>query len=444
MRGVGAADAVVAGVGTVLSYRAPACGPIGAHARVIASGDSTGPPTHRDHLSALEHDMSSFKCEPFRLDVPAAVIDDLHTRLARTRWPDSVPGAGWSHGTDPQWLAALVEYWRNGYDWRAHEAQLNSLPQYRVALDGIDLHYVHVPAVGPAPRTLLLLNGWPSSFAEYRYILPMLTDPGRFGGDPADAFEVVVPSLPGYTLSFQPNQPRFGVEQIADTVCRLMVEHLGREKFFVHGSDWGAFVATRMAHVHARHVSAIHLTLLALRRDRTAFGQTMSDDEKRYSEELDHWIREETGYAHIQGTKPQTLAYGLTDSPVGLAAWIAEKFHRWTDHGGNLDSHIRRDDILTTVMLYWVTGAIGSSFWPYYARNHGPWIVPADQKVQVPTAYTQFPKEILRPPRSLAERMYGNIVRWSTREGGGHFPSFENPDVLAAELRDAFRPLRTV
>jgi len=377
---------------------------------------------------------------PFTLHVPDEVLADLRARLARVRWPDAPPGAAWEFGTSLAYLQELVAYWRERYDWRAHEARLNRLRQFTVALGGIDLHFVHEPGVGPRPLPLLLAHGWPGSTVEFERLIPLLTDPGRFGGDPADAFTVVAPSLPGYTLSFRPGQPRFGVEEIADVFAELMTGVLGYRRFAAQGGDWGAFVASRLAHAHPDRLVGIHLNLLAVRRDVTA-PEAPSEEEHRYLEQLRHWQREETGYQWIQGTRPQTLAYGLTDSPVGLAAWIVEKFRAWSDCGGDVERRFSKDTLLTNVMLYWVTGAIGSSFWPYYARLHRPWPIPDGARVTVPTAYAAFPREILLPPRAWAERVY-DIRRWTVMPAGGHFAALEEPEALAADVRAFFRELR--
>ena len=378
---------------------------------------------------------------PFRLHVGDDVLADLKSRLARVRWPDEVPDNHWTYGTDLPYLKSLVEYWRDRYDWRKHEAEFNRFKQYKVGLAGIDVHYIREEGKGPKPMPLLISHGWPGSVHEFHKLIPMLTDPAHFGGDAADAFTVIAPSLPGYTFSFAPNQQRFSVEQIADVFAELMTGVLGYSRFAAQGGDWGAFVTSRLGYAYARHLAGIHINLLSLRRD-TAMPDNPDDDEQRYFEERAHWMKEETGYTWIQGTKPQTLAYGLTDSPVGLAAWIVEKFHTWSDHKGDLDGYIGRDAMLTNIMLYWVTGAIGSSFWPYYARMHGPWPIPDGARIQVPMGYAEFPKEILRPPRSLAEKMYADIRRWSKMPKGGHFAALEQPELLAQEIREFFRPLR--
>jgi pimeloyl-ACP methyl ester carboxylesterase len=377
---------------------------------------------------------------PFQLHVPDEAIADLRERLARTRWPDQAPGEPWAYGTPVADLQRLVAHWRDGFDWRAQEARLNAYPQFKVALHGIDVHYLHVPGRGPNPCPLLLSHGWPGSVFEFLELIPRLTDPARFGGDAADAFTVIAPSLPGYGLSFTPGQARFGIEAIADCFAELMTDVLGHRRFAAQGGDWGAFITSRLGAVHADKLLGIHVNLLTVRRD----PKTITDptpQERHYLEQLNRWLKEDTGYQWIQGTRPQTLAVGLTDSPAGLAAWILEKFRAWSDNDGDVERVFTKDQLLANISLYWFTGAIGSSFWPYYARLHGPWPVP-DSGVPVPMGYAEFPREIVRPPRSVAERMYTDIRRWSVMPRGGHFAAMEQPEALAHEIIEFFRPLR--
>ncbi|MFI4947218.1 MAG: epoxide hydrolase family protein [Alphaproteobacteria bacterium] len=377
---------------------------------------------------------------PTTLHIPEPEIIDLRERLARTRFPDQAPGAAWTYGTDLEYMRQLATYWAGTFDWRAQEMRLNAFPQYKTELNDIDLHFLHVPGRGPAPCPLLLLHGWPGSVFEFLDIIPRLTDPARFGGDPADAFTVVAPSLPGYGLSFKPGQPRFGIEEIADCVAALM-QRLGYAKFAVQGGDWGAITASRLGHAHPDKLLGIHVNLLAVRRERDASAE-VSPEEERYYEEVALWLKEETGYQWIQGTRPQTLAFGLTDSPVGLAAWIVEKFRAWSDCGGDVESAFTKDQLLANISFYWFTGAIGSSFFPYYARMHRPWPIPAGRTIDVPTGYAEFPREILRAPRGLAARTYTDIRRWTPMPRGGHFAAMEQPEALAHEVQEFFRPLR--
>ena len=316
-------------------------------------------------------------------------------------------------------MRGLVSRWRDEFDWRKHEARINEMRQFTDSVHGIELHFIHQPSRGPKPIPLLLAHGWPGSIVEFLHIIPLL----------AERFTIVAPSLPGYTLSFKPGQPRFGVEEIADCFAELMTR-LGYERFAVQGGDWGAFIGSRLAAKYPKRVIGLHVNLLAVRRDPKIPAAT--PEEAAYLQHLAHWLKEETGYQAIQGTKPQTLAYGLTDSPAGLAAWIAEKFHTWSDGG------IREDDMLANISLYWFTGAIGSSFWPYHARWHRPWPF---ETVDVPVGYAEFPKEILKPPRSLAANTYTDIRRWTVMKKGGHFAALEQPGELAGEISALFGEL---
>ena len=385
--------------------------------------------------------MIALTPEPFRLHFDDELIKDLQERLRRVRWPDEPPLAPWSTGTSVDYLQDLVAYWRNGFDWRAQENALNRLRQFRVRLVGIELHYVHELGKGPKPLPLLLSHGWPGSIVEFAKIIPMLTDPASFGADPADAFTVVAPSLPGYPLSFFPGQKRFGIVEIADAFAELMTDVLGYSRFGAQGGDWGAFITTLLGYSFAERIAGIHLNMLVVRRDRVAVTKPTPREED-FIRQLNHFLKDESGYQAIQGTKPTTLAFGLTDSPVGLAAWIVEKFRSWSANDGNVESAISRDEMLTNITLYWATGAINSSFWPYYARLHSPWPIPRDAHIGVPTGYAQFPGEMVRPPRSLAELTYNNIQRWTEMEKGGHFAALEQPAALAKDLREFFRPLR--
>lgn len=378
--------------------------------------------------------------QPFALNVPDAAIADLKMRLGLTRFPDAAPGDPWAYGSSVDYVRDLVAYWKDDFDWRAQEAALNSFPQFKIPLHDIDLHFLHVGGVGPKPYPLLLMHGWPGSVYEFLDIIPRLTDPARFGGDPKDAFTVIAPSLPGYGLSFKPGQKRFSIQEMAACLHDLMTGILGFEKFAAQGGDWGAGVASVIGQKYPSSVCGIHLNLLFAPRDQSAGGT--SADEKRYSDQLAHWFKEETGYQQIQGTKPQTLAFGLTDSPAGLAAWIAEKFRSWSDCDGVAENAISRDRMLANIALYWFTGAIGSSFWPYYARLHEGWPISPAQPVTVPTGYAAFPREIIVPPRAIADKTYSNIQRWTAMKKGGHFAAMEQPAALAEEIAHFFRPLR--
>jgi microsomal epoxide hydrolase len=374
---------------------------------------------------------------PFRLSVDATAVADLRSRLARVRWPDEAPEAPWAYGTSVDFMRELVDYWAHAYDWRRTEAALNAYPQFVTRIDGIDVHFLRVEGRGPQPMPLLLSHGWPGSVLEFLKLIPLLTDPAAHGADAADAFTVVVPSLPGYTLSFRPGQERKSLPQIGAMFDALMAR-LGYARYAAQGGDWGAFVTAWLGANRAQRLIGIHLNLLPLRRDAAMFSNP-SAEERRYLAELEAFLKEETGYQWIQGTRPQTLAFGLADSPLGLAAWIVEKFRAWTDCGGDPRNALSMDEMLGNISLYWFTNCIGASFWPYYARMHGPW--PIDGAIEVPMGYCEFPREILRPPRAAAERVF-DVRRWSVMPKGGHFAALEQPAALAHEIRAFFRALR--
>ncbi|MFV0280298.1 MAG: epoxide hydrolase family protein [Rhodoblastus sp.] len=384
--------------------------------------------------------MPAPKPEPFRIAIPQATLDDLRARLGRVRFPDEPPGPAWSTGSSLAYMRDLAAFWRDRYDWRAHEAALNAFPQFKVEIEGLGVHFIHVEGKGPKPMPLLLSHGWPGSIVEFQRIIPMLSDPAAFGGDPADAFSVVAPSLPGYGFSFSEGQKRVGLEGIADMFAVLMRDILGYRKFGAQGGDWGSVITTLLAYKHAPLLTGFHVNMLIAGRDPGAVANP-TPEETAYFKALGQFAQEETGYQWIQGTRPQTLAYGLTDSPLGLAAWIAEKFRAWSDCDGAIENAISREAMLTNITLYWATGAIGSSFWPYYDRRHSPWPIPHGHRIAAPFGYAEFPREIMRPPRSLAEKQY-DIRRWSVMKKGGHFAALEQPELLAHEIREFFRPLR--
>lgn len=380
--------------------------------------------------------MTTGPPQPFELHVPDTQLENLARRLESTRLPDQAPGEPWAHGADVDWVAELVRYWRHEFDWRVQEAALNAFPQYRTELHGKPLHFIHVHGKGPSPMPLLLSHGWPGSVFEFLDLIPQLTDPARFGRDPADSFTVVVPSLPGYGLSFRSGQ-RCDISEITDVLAELMTEVLGYERFAAQGGDWGARVATSLAISHPEKLIGIHLNFMPFSQ-----GAVRSEDEHRYVERQLDWRKREGGYARIQGTKPQTLAFALTDSPAGLAAWIGEKFYAWTDHEGDAFEVVDPNRVLANIALYWFTGAIGSSFWPYrgLVRDGDP--LGGSNPVDVPTGYAAFPAEIKLPPRSMAEAFYGDIRRWTEMEHGGHFAALEQPEALAGEVKAFFRGLR--
>jgi pimeloyl-ACP methyl ester carboxylesterase len=382
----------------------------------------------------------SSKSEPFVIAVEDSVLDDLRRRLANTRLPDEIPGAGWRYGADRSYVKELIEYWRTAYEWRFQESLLNRFKHYRMRIDDIALHYILQPGVGPDPLPLLLVHGWPGSFVEFTKIIGPLSDPARYGGDPEDAFTVVAPSLPGYGFSHEPDQRRLGIEEIADLFARLMGDVLGFPRFAAQGGDWGSNVAARLGFAHPGQIVGIHLNMVPLA-PHPADRINLTEAEKVFLEEAGRFQAEETGYQWIQGTKPQTLAYGLNDSPAGLAAWIAEKFHTWSDRRGDFESGIGRDELLTNIMIYWVTETINSSSYLYHRMKHKPWRLGPGERIEVPTAVAAFPREIMRPPEEWAARMF-NLKRWASMPRGGHFAALEAPDLLVEDIRAFFRDLR--
>ncbi len=384
--------------------------------------------------------MTATAVRPFRIEVSDAVLDDLRERLRRTRFPGEVHDSGWTYGTNLAYLKELVAYWRDRYDWRAAEAKLNELPQFTATVNGLDLHFVHARGKGPSPVPLLFSHGWPGSFWEVSKIIGPLTDPAAHGGDPADAFDVVAPSLPGYGFSQDPAAPGMTPAAMADLFASLMTDVLGYRRFGAQGGDWGASITSRLGYAHADKLTGIHLNMFGVRPDTSAGTPPLTDAEKAFMAEAEKWRQVEAGYQWIQGTKPQTLAYGLTDSPAGLAAWIVEKFRTWSDCDGDVERRFSKDDLLTNIMIYWVSGCIGSSTRLYYEARHNPWGLRPGERIGVPTGFARF-LEIIRPPREWVERAC-NLTQFSDFDRGGHFAAMEEPDLLVQDIRSFFRPLR--
>ena len=380
---------------------------------------------------------SDTRVVPFTIRVPDATLADLKARLQRARFAPALQG-DWTYGTDLAYLKELIAYWRDKFDWRAQERKLNQFEQFTTNIDGLNIHFIHRKSKLPNAFPLLVTHGWPGSVVEFTKIIGPLTDPVAHGGRAEDAFDVVMPSIPGYAFSDKPSAPGYDPARVALMESKLMAR-LGYQRYGAQGGDWGAIINTQLAAIDSAHVAGLHLNM--------CFGTAPPPDAKLTEAELARqkvrqaFQNEETGYQQIQGTKPQTLGFALNDSPVGLAAWIVEKFRTWSDSGGDVERSFSKDTLLTNVTLYWVTGAINSSFWPYYARVHRPWPLPDGKRITVPTAYAAFPREILLPPRAWAERSY-NIQRWTVMPSGGHFAALEEPEALAADIRAFFRPLR--
>lgn len=367
---------------------------------------------------------------PFAVRLDDALVADLRDRLARTRWSDAVTD-DWSYGTAAPFLRALVHHWATRYDFAAAQDRLNAWPQFRADVDGFGIHYVHLRAPGPRRRPLLLMNGWPSSFVEYRRLAPMLADPAAHGGAAEDAFDVVMPALPGFGFSDRATRP----DQLwpEDAFHRLMTGHLGHERYLASGTDIGAGVATRLALKYPAAVRGIHVSAVA-DPPPAPDAPPPTDAEHAHKARAARWAAEEGAYAHVQQTRPQSLAFALADSPAGLAGWITEKFHAWTDHDGDLLSVFPADVLLDNLTLYWATGTIGASMRAY--REHVRFRAPLrpGERVAVPTAVCLWPKDLATPPREWAERLY-DVRQYTTQPRGGHFPAWEAPEAYARDLR---------
>lgn len=380
--------------------------------------------------------------KPFTISIPQEDLDNLRERLAHTRWPDELPGVGWSRGVPLGYLQELAEYWRTSYDWRAWEAKLNAFPQFSTEIDGQNIHFLHVRSPEPNALPLILTHGYPGSVVEFLEILSLLTDPRADGGDPADAFDVVVPSIPGFGFSGPTHAAGWNTTRVARAWAELM-RRLGYERYGAQGGDMGALIAPEQGSGDPDHVVGVHVN--AATYGFIPFGPvdpdelaTFTDAEKLRLERLNRFLTDGNGYFQIQATRPQTLAYGLTDSPAGLLAWIAEKFNEWTYPGTELPQQvIDRDRMLTNVMLYWLTGTAGSSARMYYENMHvSSW---GQQPGTTPTGVAVFAEDVAI--RRYAERA-NNIVHWSEFDRGGHFAALEAPDLLVGDIRQFFRGLR--
>jgi len=369
---------------------------------------------------------------PFQISISDEAIDDLRARLAHTRWPDAIPGRGWSDGADVGYMQSLCTYWRTEFDWRAVEARLNALPQFTARLDDVDIHFVHARGRGPNPRPLIITHGWPSSFAEFETLIPLLTDPAAHGGDAAEAFDVIAPSMPGFGFSGRPRVGGMNSAAVGDLWARLMRDVLGYRRFFAHGGDIGAHVVNRLGRAHGDCVAAIHAMAAPL----VDAPQGLSTAERAWLRYGEIWERDEGAYGHQQRSKPQTLAVGLNDSPAGLAAWIVEKWRGWSECGGDVESVFSKEALLTHISIYWFTQTIGSSVRMYYESAHTP--PPSNQGIEIPARLFLTREEYDLCPIEYAQRSYRKLSYGVTSKGG-HFLAAEAPAVLAADLRAFFR-----
>jgi pimeloyl-ACP methyl ester carboxylesterase len=380
---------------------------------------------------------------PYRISVPDADLSDMRERLRRTRWPERETVSDWSQGVPLSYLQDLCRYWAGGYDWRACEARLNLLPQYLTEIDGLSIYFLHVRSPHPGALPLIVTHGWPGSVIEFLKVIGPLSDPPAYGGDAADAFHVVCPSLPGYGFSGKPAAPGWGIERIAGAWAELMAR-LGYRRYGAQGSDWGTSVSTLLAQRDPQHVTGIHLTPPLAPPDPATFGD-LTGPERSALASLEHSAEWDSGYSKEHGTRPQTIGYALTDSPAALCAWIIEKFWAWTDHGGHLENVLTRDELLDNLMLYWLPGTGASAARLYWEsiRQVGQWISgQVSEAVTVPTGCSIFPKELQRPSRRWAAKRFASIRYWNEPAKGGHFAAFEQPGLFADEVRSFFRLVR--
>jgi pimeloyl-ACP methyl ester carboxylesterase len=372
---------------------------------------------------------------PFEIAVPDSDLADLIERLSRTRWPEPETVTDWSQGVPLAYLRNLCEYWSTEYDWREREDGLNRFPQFRTTIDGLGIHFVHVRSPVPGALPIVITHGWPGSFVEFLAVIGPLTDPSAFGGDPADAFHVVCPSLPGYAFSDKPTSTGWDVDRIARAWAQLM-KNLGYSRYGAQGGDWGSAVTSRLGALDVPQVVGIHLNMLSVGTDRGSENLTQAEIDAL--EAMKYYTEWDSGYAKEQSTRPQTIGYSLVDSPVGLCAWILEKFWSWTDTDGDPVGVLGADRILDNVMLYWLTGtgaSAGRLYWEAFRNRHA-------EKIEVPTGVSIYPKEIFRPSRRWAERRYSNIVQWEVLPRGGHFAAFEQPNLFVDQVRKFFRIVR--
>ena len=371
----------------------------------------------------------------FTIDVPDGVLDDLRRRLDQTRWPDRELVADWSQGIPLSYVQEVCAYWANGYSWREREAALNRFDHFVTEIDGVDIHFVHQRSSNPDAIPLLVTHGWPGSIVEFHKVIEPLAEPGDHGGDPTDAFHVIAPSLPGFGFSGKPTETGWGVEKIADVWATLM-DRLGYDSFVAQGGDWGSAVTAAVGRRHPGPCTAIHMTLAMGGRPR---GEPTTPAELRAIERMQHYVEWDSGYSTQQKSRPQTVGYGLADSPAGQAAWILEKFWAWTDCHGHPENVLGRDELLDNVMLYWVTGTATSSariYWESFGRGGDR------EPVTVPTGFGVYPQEIVPPVRAWLGESFPNIVHWAEFDRGGHFAAFEVPATFVDDIRNCFRPFR--
>ena len=373
---------------------------------------------------------------PFRIEVPDADLEDLRARLRWTRWPEPETVDDWSQGIPLGYVRELCDYWRESYDWRPGEARLNRFPQFRTEIDGLDIHFIHARSPHEGALPLVMTHGWPGSIVEFHKVIEPLTDPVAYGGDAADAFHVVCPSLPGYGFSGKPARTGWGTAHTADAWDQLMAR-LGYDRYGAQGGDWGAQVTTGIGMRHPEHLVGIHLNMAIAIPD-PATMDSLTEREQAALASMKYYGDWDSGYSKQQSTRPQTIGYGLVDSPAGLCAWIVEKFWSWTDSDGDPVSVLTRDELLDNVMMYWLPATGASSARMYWESFAKPLLGP----VEIPVGCSIFPKEIFRPSRRWAEKQFADLRYFNELEKGGHFAAFEQPEAFVAEVRAAFSSFR--
>jgi len=380
------------------------------------------------------------RVERFHINIHDSVLEDLRDRLGQARLPSQIDGAGWTYGTDREYLDELLDYWHDHFDWRAVEARLNAYENFLVDIDGLRVHFIHRRSPHEGALPLVITHGWPGSVLEFLKIIDPLADPVAHGGSAEDAFHVVCPSIPGYGFSEAPRRAGFDVKRVAETVAHLM-STLGYERYGAQGGDWGAMVSSYLGRIDSEHCCGIHLNMVPVPRPPDDELSSLSESEMASLEEARKTMREKTGYQAIQSTRPQTLGYALNDSPAGLAAWIVEKFQEWSDCDGDVGRRFTKDELLANITLYWVTETITSSMRLYYESRASGRFGPVAERVWVPTGCAIFPREMYKPPRRWAEAVY-NVVHWKEMAAGGHFAAMEEPEALVTDIRDFFRKVR--
>jgi epoxide hydrolase len=374
---------------------------------------------------------------PYRISIGDDVLDDLRSRLRRTRWPEAELVSDWSQGAPLNWIQEICRYWAEEYDWRHREARLNRFAQFTTEIDGLGIHFLHVRSPHPEAMPLIITHGWPGSVVEFHKVIEPLTDPTTYGGSAADAFHVICPSLPGFGFSAKPTTTGWGVDRIASAWAVLM-DRLGYARYGAQGGDWGSAITTGLGAQDPTHCAGIHITIAMSAMPKVEGKPT--PEEARALQGIKYYKEWDSGYSRQQSTRPQTLGYGLTDSPSGQAAWILEKFQAWTDCDGHPENILDRDELLDNVMLYWVTATAASSarlYWESFGFKRR-----TAHKVTVPTGVAVFPKEIVTPVRQWMDAGYTNIQHWNEMPKGGHFAAFEQPELFIREVRDFFRTLR--